>query len=221
LLEKYNDEVKKTSDLEKEAEALRAERDSLQSTLNDYLGSTYDGTVLSTDTKYIAFQNTLDNITLTEEQTAQMANELMTKGEFDMSNIDIDEPRVELKISVPENIKDLKIELYKNGISMGTAAFNENINKILDVNDGDVFTFKCTGLPKNIIKHMCVTYAPSNKNYDTTIDDNGVTLIAKAVKFSKNSMQLISGGNNTITGTIDFTNIDPVGNIGVINCYIQ
>ena len=205
LLEKYNDEVKKTSDLEKEAEALRAERDSLQSTINDYLGSTYDGTVLSTDTKYIAFQNTLDNITLTEEQTAQMANELMTKGEFDLSNVDIDEPRVELKISVYENIKDLKIELYKNGISTGSAKFNENVNKILDVNDGDVFTFKCTGVPKNITKRMYVTYTASNKNYNTTFKEGDVTLIAKAVKFSKDSMQLISGGDNTITGTIDFT----------------
>ena len=60
LFKTYSDEVKKTSDLEKEIEALCSERDSLQESLNEYLGDTHDGTLLSTDTKYIAFESTLD-----------------------------------------------------------------------------------------------------------------------------------------------------------------
>lgn len=79
LLERYNSEVGKVSDLEKELEALRAERDSLQSSLNEYMGDTYDGTLLSTDTKYIAFENTLDNVSFTEEQYSQAMQELMGK----------------------------------------------------------------------------------------------------------------------------------------------
>ena len=85
LLEKYNNEVKKSSDLEKEIEVLRAERDSLQTMLNEYTGSTYEGTLLSTDTKYIAFENTLDNISFTEEQYNNAMKELMTKGSVDLT----------------------------------------------------------------------------------------------------------------------------------------
>ena len=77
LLEKYNAEIEKNSALEKEMEAMRAERDSLQTQLNEYLGDTYDGTLLSTDTKYIAFENTLDNITFTEEQLSEALSNAM------------------------------------------------------------------------------------------------------------------------------------------------
>lgn len=77
LLEKYNEEAEKSGNLEKELEAMRAERDSLQATLNEYMGDTYDGTVLSTDTKYIAFENTLDNIEFTEDQLKEALNNAM------------------------------------------------------------------------------------------------------------------------------------------------
>lgn len=79
LLERYNSEVNKASDLEKELEAMRAERDSLQMLLNEYTGNTYDGTLLSTDTKYVAFENTLENVSFTEEEFANAMNELMSK----------------------------------------------------------------------------------------------------------------------------------------------
>ena len=85
LLKKYDDEVKKVSDLEKEVEALRAERDSLQATLDEYLGNTHDGRLLSTDTKYIAFENSLDNVSFTEEQYNNALKELLTKGSVDLT----------------------------------------------------------------------------------------------------------------------------------------
>lgn len=85
LLEQYNAEVSKSGDLEKELEAMRADRDSLQAQLNEYTGNTYDGTLLSTDTKYIAFENTLNNISFTEEQYNAAMNDLMAKGEFKLS----------------------------------------------------------------------------------------------------------------------------------------
>ena len=80
LLEKYNGEVKKTSELEKEIEMLRAEIDTLQTALNEYTGDTYDGTLLSTDTKYVAFENSLENVSFTEEQYNNAVKELLSKG---------------------------------------------------------------------------------------------------------------------------------------------
>jgi hypothetical protein len=83
LYEKYNEEVNKTSDLEKELEAMRAERDSLQTMLNEYMGNTYDGTILSTDTKYVALENTLENVSFTEEEFSKALQELMSKEGFE------------------------------------------------------------------------------------------------------------------------------------------
>lgn len=83
LYEKYNEEVNKNSDLEKELEAMRAERDSLQTMLNEYTGNTYDGTILSTDTKYVALENTLENVSFTEEEFSKALQELMSKEGFE------------------------------------------------------------------------------------------------------------------------------------------
>lgn len=83
LYEKYNEEVNKTSELEKELEAMRAERDSLQTMLNEYTGNTYDGTILSTDTKYVALENTLENVSFTEEEFSKALQELMSKEGFE------------------------------------------------------------------------------------------------------------------------------------------
>lgn len=100
LLEQYNAEVSKSSDLEKELEAMRADRDSLQAQLNEYTGNTYDGTLLSTDTKYIAFENTLNNISFTEEQYNAAMNNLMAKGEFKLSSLESDDLTVKLNASI-------------------------------------------------------------------------------------------------------------------------
>ena len=100
LLEQYNAEVSKSSDLEKELEAMRADRDSLQAQLNEYTGNTYDGTLLSTDTKYIAFENTLNNISFTEEQYNTAMNNLMAKGEFKLSSLESDDLTVKLNASI-------------------------------------------------------------------------------------------------------------------------
>jgi hypothetical protein len=82
LLEKYNEEVRKNSDLEKETELIRTERDSLQAIVNEYTGSTYDGTVLSSDTKYVAFEGTMGDISYTEDGYGKALDELMSKIDF-------------------------------------------------------------------------------------------------------------------------------------------
>jgi hypothetical protein len=216
LLNMYNDELKKNSDLEKEIEEIRAERDSLEASLNEYLGDTYNGTLLSTDTKYITFQNTLDNITFTEEQTAQMANDLMTKGEVDLSNIDIDDPRVDIKVEVHDSIiKDLKISFYKDGVSIGSAVYNQNLLKTMNAFHGEKFEFICTGMSGDIPRKLYLEYRPDNEGF------------AGAVKIEKSPVTLISGSESVVTGIIDYidkeTNAqkEVVGSIGTIYCYIE
>jgi hypothetical protein len=81
LLEKYNGEAEKTANLEKELEEMRAERDSLQTLLNEYMGNTHDGTLLSTDTKYIALSSSLDNISFTEDEYNAAISEALGKAE--------------------------------------------------------------------------------------------------------------------------------------------
>jgi hypothetical protein len=100
LSEKYNKEVEKSTNLEKELEVMRADRDSLQATLNEYMGNTHDGTLLSTNTKYIAFENTLNNISFTEEQYNAAMNNLMAKGEFKLSSLESDDLTVKLNASI-------------------------------------------------------------------------------------------------------------------------
>jgi hypothetical protein len=128
LLERYNSEVSKTSDLEKELEALRSERDSLQTLLNEYTGNTYDGTLLSTDTKYVAFENTLENVSFTEEEFANAMNELMSKTDVTIDT-DIDDDSVEEAYKpyflINANVGDInssKITLYINGSSIKFAS---------------------------------------------------------------------------------------------------
>lgn len=79
LSEMYNAEVMKTENLEKEIEVVSAQRDELEAQVIEYTGNTYDGTILSTNTKYIALENTMDNISFTEDQYNATLNELIGK----------------------------------------------------------------------------------------------------------------------------------------------
>lgn len=90
LLAKYNSEVGKTSDLEKEIEELKAENNGLQLAISEYTGNTHDGTLLSTDTKYIALEDTLNNVSFTDEQYKSAIDELLTKGNVNLSDTDED-----------------------------------------------------------------------------------------------------------------------------------
>ena len=117
LQEKHNLEVQKNSELEKEIEQLRAENESLQTQINDYLGDTYDGTILSTDTKYIAFENTLENVTFTEEQYKTAIDELLSKGEVTIGGesssgeeglIKTENPTIDIQIVKDKDVLDSK-----------------------------------------------------------------------------------------------------------------
>ena len=206
LLEKYNSEIEKISDLEKELETMRAERDSLQLSLNEYMGNTYDGTLLSTDTKYIAFENTLENISFTEDQFNNTMNELMTKGEVDLTNIDIDDPKIRLNVKVYDEIQDLKITVYRNNVSIGSAVYNASLSKFVDVNHGDVFRFECTGMPDRYQRNLRLRYSKGNNGFDGAVD-------------------VVRVNQTEYIGRIDFSADggirDVVGDIGDLNCYLE
>lgn len=206
LLEKYNSEIEKISDLEKELETMRAERDSLQLSLNEYMGNTYDGTILSTDTKYIAFENTLENISFTEDQFNNTMNELMTKGEVDLTNIDIDDPKIRLNVKVYDEIQDLKITVYRNNVSIGSAVYNASLSKFVDVNHGDVFRFECTGMPDRYQRNLRLRYSKGNNGFDGAVD-------------------VVRVNQTEYIGRIDFSADggirDVIGDIGDLECYLE
>ena len=206
LLEKYNSEIEKISDLEKELETMRSERDSLQLSLNEYMGNTYDGTILSTDTKYVAFENVLENVSFTEEQFNNTMNELMTKGEVDLTNIDIDDPKIRLNVKVYDEIQDLKITVYRNNVSIGSAVYNASLSKFVDVNHGDVFRFECTGMPDRYQRNLRLRYSKGNNGFDGAVD-------------------VVRVNQTEYIGRIDFSADggirDVVGDIGDLNCYLE
>jgi hypothetical protein len=223
LQEKYNEEVDKTSSLEKELEALRAERDSLQNQLNEYTGSTYDGTLLSTDTKYIAFEDTLENITFTEEQYQQALGELMTKGEVDLQEIFEDgseDSKIDLQMYIHARGKDndLKLRVFKvdNGSETQVQLTDENgveaeiydgkrLNiSNCEVNHGDKFNFVLTGNRKHA-NISANTKLKLDYSYKSVSDDY------------KNFVKEVSSGETTdggyyLTVEIDFTREDEEGN---------
>ena len=225
LLAKYNEEVKKTSDLEKEREILNAEISSLNTQLNDYLGDTYDGTILSTDTKYIAFENTLENVTFTEDQYKTALSELMTKGEVDLGgyyndNEDDDTPKLTLRLLVNSN--NPKIFVYKNNSDnpVFKATYNKNnatnvYSTVVTASHGDVFTFKCDGGKTNHIMKLEYIY-----NTDET---NG---FKDAVEITPSSVIIKSNGTATLTGHMNYfrtegeykDSVYAFGNVGELRC---
>ena len=148
LLEKFNLESQKTSNLEKENEAIRAERDELQTLLNEYTGDTHDGIVLSTDTKYIALESSLENVGFTEEQYKNAMDELLSKGSVDLSDSIKNEAEIKLNVKVPNKgtnsiLEKLKINTKKNGYNLGDASYGSENEKNMYVTIGndDIFIF--------------------------------------------------------------------------------
>ena len=221
LQEMYNAEIEKTSNLEKEVEALRAERDSLETQLNEYMSNTYDGTLLSTDTKYIAFENTLDNVSFTEEQFNTAMNDLMTKNEFNLSSLDLDVSTITLNVLVNDNVSDLKIIVYKNDISIGVATYDQGLNKTVEIEEGDKFEFKCMGTVTGMTRTMMLSY-DGNKYTIGNVEKDGAQISKESVKLNPSSNT--TSVNTSLTATIisgtDNEPIELVSNIGSIKCYI-
>jgi hypothetical protein len=213
LQKKYNDEVNKSAGLEKDIVILTAERDSLKSQVNEYLGDTYNGNILSTDTKYIAFESALDNVSFTEEQLASAMASSIGKEGFDMSE-DVGGSRVELDVKVyGDDVNDLKITIYRNGITLGSAVYNMGFNQFVYAKQGDSFKFECTGMTSRYSKVLSLKYYPSagcEKFIVTTIPNAEVSdKIEKSI----------------VTGIVDYGKdneiVQPTGVIGKLMCYVE
>jgi len=226
LIEKYNAEVQKTSDLEKEIETLRVERDSLQAELNEYKGDTHEGTLLSTDTKYIAFENTLENISFTEEQYKTAMDELLTKGEVNLTGgtFDNDDEEVStIEIELHPSRTNSTINVYKNnGANPIFSVENDNnesttdkFTKTVEVSHGDVLKFIGINPDGNTVGVIV-----GDKIYLKKEGDKGnyIEVINDGIIFDDEEVNL--------SAKIDFYNEsknqleEPVGNIGKLKCYI-
>jgi hypothetical protein len=186
LLEKYNLEVKKTSDLEGEIEKLRAERDELQAMLNEYTGDTHDGIVLSTDTKYVALESSLENISFTEEQYKNAMDELLTKGSVELSDFADNKNEIEVSAKVVEHSKDLKdlnIYVKKNSLNMGNAIYGEPYNTSFGISDGDNIVFECIGV--DVKTHFSFIFTPS-ENFKGSVTFTNQSPLIKEVSKDKN-----------------------------------
>ena len=166
----YINETIKAINLEKELEAMRVERDSLQALLDEYTNNTHDGTLLSTDTKYIAFTEAMDSVSLTDEELQKVTDQLLEKGEVDMSEFDLDSPRIELDVEkiLDTNLKDLKITAYLNGVSIGSSTCENRMPmKTIEIGNGDKLKFECTGMTSASSKYLQLTYIPGNADFQT------------------------------------------------------
>lgn len=152
LLGKYNAELKKVKELEEENLKLQEEINALNLLLEEYKINTSEGTLLSTDTKYIALENTMDNISFTEEQL-ESALKKMRESDIDWTNIPDDNEKtdnaildLDVQVKVKDlNISNLKITSYKNNVLLGSAVFGNAFTAEMYVFDGDEFVFECTG----------------------------------------------------------------------------
>ena len=221
LMERYNNESAKTSELEKEIESLRAEVNSLQTQLNEYVGDTYDGTILSTDTKYIAFENSLENISFTEDQYKTAMSELLTKGDVDLTGInEFSEygPSVDLEVEIA--IEGLQICVYKNNnrTPIIKCEYDSDVptKKIftatnISVSHGDVIKFVGEGSLTG--QNMCLEYIRGNKGFEGAVE------VDEPVKLAG------SGYETYLSGMANFYKngelIEPDGNIGKLRCYLK
>lgn len=80
LIRKYNEESNKSEEYQKLAMEWEDKYNEVYAQLQTYNANTYDGTVLSTDTKYIAYENTTDNIEYTEEQFKETLDKMNNDG---------------------------------------------------------------------------------------------------------------------------------------------
>ena len=110
---KYNAQIQYNSDLESEVDSLKSQLNEKDILLAEYSGNTYDGTILSTDTKYIALESSLENVSFTEEQYKSAMDELLGTNEVNLSEIN-DESKVnlQLEVNIDEKLRESFTEYY-------------------------------------------------------------------------------------------------------------
>ena len=211
LLEKYNDEVVKTSEFEKEIEKLRANIDLLNLQLNEYTGNTHDGTLLSTDTKYIAFENTMNNVSFSEVQLSEAIIESM-KDNWEIDNTEGGEPMISLNVIVNEREKGLTIITRKNDKVIGSSTYDQELFKTVDVKHNDIFEFNYEG-PSGY--RVVLGYKDiAGVIYQSSVsgDDDFITVIDQQDKKIKVQINLADSDSDLY---------DIVGNVMTLECKLE
>jgi hypothetical protein len=234
LLAKYNNIVDEKSKLEEERETLKSEINSLNTQITEYLGDTYDGTVLSTDTKYIAFENTLENVKFTEDQYKTAFDQLLATGEVNLTGLEItdDDVYISLELEVPE-INNTCIYVYKNGNSspiLSAEYYIPEDKKVyyaesIPVSNGDVIKFVGVGGGKD--HKMTLEYSDMSGNSDNNyinIETNEINFLQKQKDDNGDDNMTVLLNEVTLYGIIDFSKkyeiSEITGNIGKLTCKI-
>ena len=232
LLEGYNSEVNKTNEYEKEIETLRAERDELQTLLNAYTSNTYDGTILSTDTKYIALENSKDGAQFTEEQYKSAMSELLEKGSVDLSDSITDETEMRLRVVVGSGknnrLEKLKVNIKKNGGNLGESSYGEGNEKdmYISIRDNDIFIFNIESKKDENGNNLFteenpvlakIAFTPRDMfEGSITIDDEKIGVLESG-KISVKEIKV----PGTFTASVSFNGDDEsLDNIGTLLCSI-
>ena len=232
LLGDYNSEVNKTNEYEKEILTLRAERDELQTLLDAYTADTYDGKILSTDTKYIALENSKDGAQFTEEQYKSAMSELLEKGSVDLSDSITDESEMRLRVVVGSGknnrLEKLKVNIKKNGGNLGESSYGEGNEKdmYISVRDNDIFIFNIESKKDENGNNLFteenpvlakIVFNPSDMfEGSITIDDEKIGVLESG-KISVKEIKV----PGTFTASVSFNGDDEsLDNIGALLCSI-
>ena len=230
LFMKYNEEVTNNANLNQKITELESAIEGLKLQLENLMGDEYDGTVLSTDTKYIALEDTLANVDFTEEHYRSAIDELMAKGEVELSNVSV-EDEVEdskLKLEVQCMVVNRTITIYQNGGEIGHASFGSAFAKSVYVSHGDRFDFKYSYNDESnddgmhslkLLTNLSLEYSPESNDGSNAIilDDPSNIIINDNTDGETEIVDTVGAKVNIINGAGE--NMSVIGgNIGVLRC---
>jgi hypothetical protein len=153
----------------------------------------------------------------------------MTKNEFDLSSLDLDDPTVTLNVNISDLLSDdLKITVYKNGISTGVASHKQGLNKTVEIENGDVFEFECVGTITGGRKRELKLIYEGREIGGETINVPGVEIKTSSISLNPSAAATVVNVNESLVATVCCSNcaisdkdpIEFIGNIGSIKCYI-
>ena len=229
LFMKYNEEVANNAKLNQRITELESAIEGLQLQLENLIGDEYDGTVLSRDTKYIALEDTLANVDFTEEQYRSAIDELMTKGEVELSDISIEDTVEDskLKLDVQCMVADRTIIIYQNDGEIGSASMGNAFEKSVYVSHGDRFDFKYSENDDindsisslKVSTNLSLEYSPENNDASNAVilDNPSNIIISSNTDGETEIVDTVGAKVNIINGVGENMSVI-AGNIGVLRC---
>ena len=229
LFTKYNEEVANNAKLNQRITELESAIEGLELQLENLMGDEYDGTVLSRDTKYIALEDTLANVDFTEEQYRSAIDELMTKGEVELSDVSIEDTVEDskLKLDVQCMVAGRTIIIYQNDGKIGSASMGNAFEKSVYVSHGDRFDFKYSenddineGISSlKVSTNLSLEYSPENNDASNAVilDNPSNIIISSNTDGETEIVDTVGAKVNIINGVGENMSVI-AGNIGVLRC---